>query len=215
MVPVTLLVLVPGQVLAGAQPMRHLETSAKQIAAGQAIFALCGSCHDADGSGRAGMGPRLVSDSFLAAASDAFLIETIENGRAGSSMLAWGAMYNESQIASIVVYLRSLNPVAPAVLDETPLKGTASDGEPVFTGVCSSCHGRAGGGYQESANGTGIGRKAFLDTASNGFLRHLIRHGKSDTAMRPFSSEVTATAVMNLKDNQIDGVIAYLRANAW
>ncbi len=195
--------------------MRTIETSAEMIAAGQALFAVCAACHDADGSGRAGAGPRLVSDSLLAAASDSFLMKTISKGRAGTTMIAWEAVYSKEQIGTIVAYLRSLNPVAPASLDESPLSGEASDGAPVFHAVCSSCHGRTGGGYQESANGTGIGRKAFLEGASNGFLRYLIRNGKSGTAMRAFSSEETAAAVMNLTNQQVDGIIAHLREKAW
>lgn len=195
--------------------MRSVETSAEKIAAGRALFATCAACHDIDGSGRAGAGPRLISDSLLAASSDSFLMNTIKNGRPGTTMIGWGVMYNDDQIATLVAYLRSLNPVLPASLDESPLKGNASDGEPIFTAVCSSCHGRSGGGYQESANGTGIGRKAFLEGASDGFLRYLIRNGKSGTAMRAFSSQGTAMAVMDLTDEQVDGVIAYLRMNAW
>lgn len=202
-------------VRADTESMRSVETSAEQIAAGQALFAGCTACHDVDGSGRAGAGPRLVSDSLLAAASDRFLMKTIREGRSGTTMIAWGAIYNDEQIGTIIAYLRSLNPVPPVSLDESPLTGKASDGAPVFKAVCSSCHGRTGGGYQESANGTGIGRKAFLEAASNGFLRYLIRNGKSGTAMRAFSSETTAAAVMNLTNQQVDGVIAFLRENAW
>ncbi len=80
--------------------------------------------------------------------------------------------------------------------------------------MCSGCHGRSGAGYQETANGTGIGRKAFLDAASNGFIRYIVSYGKSQTKMRGFASK-NITAVANLSDQEIEDTIAYLRANAW
>ena len=66
----------------------------------------------------------------------------------------------------------------------------------------------------ESANGTGIGRAGFLDSVSNGYLRYVIKHGKSSTPMRPFAAG-SKVAVANLSDSQIEDVIAFLRAGAW
>ncbi len=80
--------------------------------------------------------------------------------------------------------------------------------------MCSGCHGRSGAGYQETANGTGIGRKGFLDSASNGFIRYIVSHGKSQTKMRGFAAK-NITAVANLSHQEIEDTIAYLRANAW
>lgn len=195
--------------------MRTLEPTPERAAQGKALFAACGACHGVTGEGRTGIGPRLASDSFLAAASDDFLVRTIAKGRTGTTMIPWGASYDQDQIGSIVIYLRSLNPVPPVQLDESALGGNAAAGAPTFDGICAQCHGRSGGGYQESANGTGIGRKAFLDEVSNGYLRYVIKHGKTGTAMRSFSAETTATAVANLTEQQIDDVIAYLRSKAW
>ena len=113
-----------------------------------------------------------------------------------------------------MAFLRSLNETDPAPLDESPNRGDATKGATLFREICSACHGRTGAGYQETANGTGIGRKAFLDEASDGFLRYIIRHGKSDTAMRGFATG-DPIAVANLTDDDIENVIAYLRANAW
>ncbi len=66
----------------------------------------------------------------------------------------------------------------------------------------------------ETANGTGIGREAFLDSATNGYLRYVIKHGKSDTPMRGFAGD-DPVAVANLDDDEIENVIAYLRDHAW
>jgi mono/diheme cytochrome c family protein len=197
-----------------AANMRRIDAAPDKVAKGKAAFGACVGCHGEDASGRIGIGPRLVSDSFLAAASDDFLVENIKNGRVGTTMVAWGGSYNDEQIESIVAYIRSLNPVAAATLDEKPLAGKPDKGAEWFRNVCSGCHGRSGGGYQETSNGTGIGRKAFLDKASNGFLRHIIHEGKTHTAMRGFGGD-DPMAVANLDDQAIDDIIAHLRANAW
>ena len=140
--------------LADPTPMRTYDTSAERIALGQQTFAMCGGCHGPDGRGRVGIGPSLVSSSFLAAASDDFLARTITKGRTGTTMIPWGAVLNDEQVASVVVYLRSLDPVPAAELDESELRGVAEHGRVTFETICVACHGRSGGGYLESANGT-------------------------------------------------------------
>ena len=193
---------------------RWVEASAENIELGKATFGLCMACHGMDAAGRIGIGPRIASESYLAAASDDFLARTIKQGRSGTTMIPWKSVLNDQQVEAVVAYLRSLNPVKPAVLDESELEGVAANGERIFRSVCSGCHGRSGAGYQETANGTGIGRKAFLDSASNGFLRYIVSKGKSQTKMRGFAAR-NITAVANLSDQEIEDTIAYLRASAW
>jgi mono/diheme cytochrome c family protein len=199
---------------ASAQKMRWVVASAKNIELGRASYGTCMGCHNIDATGRIGIGPRIASESYLAAASDDFLIQTIRDGRPGTTMVPWGAVFGEAEIEGVVAYLRSLYPVEPAVLDESDLRGDPENGAVVFRSICSGCHGRSGAGYQETANGTGIGRKAFLDSASDGFLRYIVSEGKSQTKMRGFAAK-NVTAVANLTDQEIEDTIAYLRANAW
>ncbi len=193
---------------------RWVETSARNVELGKATFGMCMSCHGKDAAGRIGIGPRIASKTYLAAASDDFLARTIKKGRGGTTMIPWEGILNDQQITAVIAYLRSLNPVEPAVLDESKLEGVPENGERIFRGICSGCHGRSGAGYQETANGTGIGRKVFLDSASNGFLRYIVSYGKSQTKMRGFALK-NITAVANLSGQEIDDTIAYLRANAW
>ncbi len=181
---------------------------------GKATFGMCMGCHGENAAGRIGIGPRIASKTYLAAASDDFLARTIKQGRSGTTMIPWKSILNDQQVEAVVAYLRSLDPVEPAVLDESELEGVAGNGEQIFRSVCSGCHGRSGAGYQETANGTGIGRKAFLDAASNGFIRYIVSHGKSQTKMRGFARK-NVTAVANLSEQEIDDTIAYLRTNAW
>ena len=199
---------------AGASDARWVESSPRAIELGKATFATCMGCHGTDAAGRIGIGPRIASKSYLAAASDDFLVRTIKQGRMGTTMVPWGGVLGDEQIEALVAYLRSLSPVAPATLNETQLVGDSANGEIIFRNICSGCHGRSGAGYQETANGTGIGRKAFLDSASNGFIRFIVGQGKTQTKMRGFAAD-NITAVANLSDQEIDDTIAYLRANAW
>ncbi len=194
--------------------MREVQNDPKLVAQGKALFGTCAGCHGATGAGTIGVGPKLNSKTFQAAASDDMLIRTIEKGRKGTTMVPFGANYKKEQIYALVAYIRSLTPTQPAALNEAPLAGDAAKGGTVFRDVCSGCHGRNGAGYQETSNGTGIGRWAFLSNASNGYLRYMIKNGKSGTAMRPFSKG-SKVAVANLNNKQIDDVITYLRKNAW
>jgi len=117
-------------------------------------------------------------------------------------------------VQALAAYLRTMAPHERATLDESPIEGDVAAGEEVFTTICGTCHGRNGGGYMESSSGTGIGRKVFLDEVSNGYLRYIIKNGKSQTQMKSFREGAPA-AVANLTDKQIEDVIAYMRANAW
>ncbi len=193
---------------------RWVEASDKKIELGKATYGMCMGCHGQDAAGRIGIGPRIASKTYLAAASDDFLARTIKQGRSGTTMIPWENVLNDQQVEALIAFLRSRHPVEPAVLDESKLEGAVENGERIFRSVCSGCHGRSGAGYQETANGTGIGRKAFLDSASNGFIRYIVSYGKSQTKMRGFASK-NLTAVVNLSDQEIDDTIAYLRANAW
>ncbi len=198
----------------GAESPRTVQVSPRAVATGKVLFGTCAACHGPDAQGRIGVGPRIASESYLAAASDAFLLDTIREGRAGTTMVAWKDRFDDDQIEALVAYLRSLHDVEPAELDESPLNGDAANGAEIFRTICSGCHGRSGGGFQETAHGTGIGREAFLDSASNGFLRYLVAHGKSQTSMRGFA-EQSKTAVANLTEQEIDDTITYLRENSW
>ena len=65
---------------------RWVETSASSVELGKATFGLCMSCHGEDAAGRVGIGPRIASKTYLAAASDDFLARTIRDGRGGTTM---------------------------------------------------------------------------------------------------------------------------------
>ncbi|MCB9765223.1 MAG: c-type cytochrome [Alphaproteobacteria bacterium] len=217
----TRLVVTAGLVLAGvavAADVSHRADqqpgTAEQIERGKTAFIACGGCHGAEGEGRVGMGPRLNSPSYLASVSNEFLATTIRDGRAQTNMIPWGASLGEDTVSDLVAFLRSWQTIDGYELDTSPLKGTAEQGAELYQNICSRCHGRSARGYAELGSGSGIGGSAFLGAISDGELRSLIHKGKDNTAMRPFDKDAP-TAVANLTDEEIDAIIAYLRANAW
>jgi mono/diheme cytochrome c family protein len=200
---------------APAELPSSVTSTPEKIAEGKEIFETrCHSCHGLDGMGKMGLGPAVASETFLAAATDEMLLTTVAKGRAGSTMIPWEGAMTVPQIEAVVVYLRSMTPHEAAELDESPLKGSVEAGEKTYRAICGTCHGHSGAGYSEAGSGTGIGRKAFLDTASDGYIRYLVNHGKSGTQMKTFAAKAP-TAVANLSPEEIDGVIAYLRSKAW
>lgn len=194
------------------ESMRTVEVSAELATQGAELFTPCAACHGDAGEGKPNLGPRLASRSFLAAASDEFLINTITNGRAGTTMA--GFTFEDAQMNQLISHIRSLAESEPATLDEAALSGDADAGEPIFADICASCHGISGEGITPSNSGTGIGRAGFLATATNGYLRYIIRNGKSDTAMRGFQHD-NLTALANLTDEEIENIIVYMRARAY
>lgn len=195
--------------------VQKVESTPELVAKGKEVFSTrCFACHGAEGEGKVGMGPALASKTFLSAASDEMLAKTIAEGRAGTTMIPWKSALQKDEFLGLIAYIRSLAEHEPAELDERPLDGDAAKGEELYRSICARCHGNSGSGYAESSSGTGIGRKGFLDVASNGYIRYLVKHGKSQTQMRPFEKGAP-TAVANLEDKEIDSIIAYLREKAW
>ncbi|MCP4444961.1 MAG: c-type cytochrome [Myxococcales bacterium] len=197
-----------------ADEMRSAPTDAAAIAKGKELYAQCIGCHGPTGEGMTALGPRLNSKTFLAAASDDMLIRNISKGRLGTPMIAWSSVMKPEEISKVVSYMRSWSEIEEAALNHDPLAGEPVAGKRVYMDICSGCHGVTGAGIQETGNGTGIGRKSFTDEVSNGFLRYVIKNGKSQTKMKPFAED-SHIAVANLTDKQIDDVIAHLRTSAW
>jgi cytochrome c oxidase cbb3-type subunit 3 len=89
---------------------------------GATIYAAkCASCHGAKGQG--GKYNALANPELLASASDAFLATTIERGRAGTPMVAFGAKVGARGLADLVALLRSWQKPPDLTLDLPPKPG--------------------------------------------------------------------------------------------
>jgi cbb3-type cytochrome c oxidase subunit III len=69
----------------------------------------CSMCHGADGKGFAALKtPDFTSAKVQASLTDKEIADSIKNGRKGTAMPAFGDQLNDSQIQSLVTYIRSL-----------------------------------------------------------------------------------------------------------
>ncbi|MEO5372899.1 MAG: c-type cytochrome [Alphaproteobacteria bacterium] len=186
--------------------------SQEQIRQGQVLFSEnCVTCHQEGGVGKLGVAPSVTNRELLSFASDRFLFETVRDGRVGTPMPAFGEILKENDIRSIISYLRSYAklPDQSAEADEAvSAMGDPRLGRRWFSQICAGCHGPNGEGYEGEAPGTAIGKRGFLDKASDGFIRNIIKNGRSNTPMRGFSGPA---ALADLSDREIDDIISYLR----
>lgn len=164
----------------------------------------CALCHGDEAQGyTADNAPQLRNPSFLQTANERFLWFAINAGRPGTPMSAFGEEFggplNETQIFSIMEYLRSLSPAAEGVdVDNVAVAGDSSLGEEVYRRECAGCHGDHG----EGRNALSLRNPNFLATASDGFVRYAIENGRPSTPMKAFT---------HLSESEINGITAYIR----
>ncbi|MDX2506511.1 MAG: c-type cytochrome [Gammaproteobacteria bacterium] len=184
----------------------------KQIEQGEALYNQnCQMCHQPDAIGKPGFAPSLTNRELLSIASDKFFLSTIRDGRMGTGMPPMAHLGKE-KITAIVAYLRSHAklPDRSAKVDAQPkATGNKNNGQELFAQICAGCHGTDGQGYAAGVAGTAIGKSGFLNKVSDGFIRTMIKEGRSNTRMRGFSG---SGGLANLTDSEIDDVIIYLRA---
>jgi cytochrome c oxidase cbb3-type subunit 3 len=135
---------------------------------------------------------------------------TIRDGRAGTGMPPFSHL-GRKDVEAIVAYLRvhAKLPNRSAEIDAQPRsQGDERLGRFWFESICSTCHGPNGDGYAAGGTGTAIGKAAFLDKATDGFIRETIKKGRSNTRMIGYSGP---EAMANLSDGDVNDIIAYLR----
>ena len=164
---------------------------------------MCAVCHGDNGEGyKADRAPALRHPDFLASVSDAFLRHSIAQGRKGTTMSAWsterGGPLSQVEIANIRSYLRTWESKPRVQLDERPLFGDAQRGESLYLRECARCHGPRG----VSGPFIHLAELGLMATATNGFLRHAIKVGRSGTEMAAYD---------RLGDSAIDDIVIYLR----
>ena len=99
-----------------AVEVMRIPSSPELIAEGQQLFNIaCKSCHGADGYGTR-MAPALNNELFLSETPDAAIYQIIAGGVPDTLMPAWGSRLTDRDIQSLVAFLRSLEPSAPAII---------------------------------------------------------------------------------------------------
>ncbi len=166
---------------------------------------MCSVCHAPSGDGYAAdQAPALAHPDFLATVSDDYLRTAIANGRAGTTMSAWsnvrGGPLSAADVDAVVAFVRSWQFRPRAQLDEGPRTGDKARGAEAFERECVRCHGASGTGGPN----VHIGGRDLLASASDGFLRYAIVHGRPGTAMPAFG--------VSLGEGAIEDVVALLRS---
>lgn len=177
---------------------------AQQLARGREIYGrMCAVCHGDNGEGyKADGAPRLAQPEFLASAGDDFLRRAIRNGRAGTTMSAWGSErggpLSPADVDAVVRFMHVWKTDTPVAMDDSPPAGNAVIGGLVFKQHCEECHGERGVGGPNLH----IGDPGFLLSASDGFLRLAIRNGRPGTPMAAFE---------HLGQEHIEALVALMR----
>lgn len=127
------------------------------LGTGTEIFAeFCSQCHGVNGEG--GVGPSFQDPEFHARFTDEDMFTAIDFGHAATAMIAWGEVLSDTQISSLVAFIRRFE-----VPDEPPPGATTTTTQPPSTDVsfsqdvlpilrasCGACHGSLGGWGSES-----------------------------------------------------------------
>ena len=203
--PLVAFTIVALVVVSGELECSPIELTASQEHGREIYGRMCAVCHGAGGEGyKADQAPALAHRDFLASVTDQFLRSAIANGRGGTTMSAWakerGGPLEPDDVTATIAFLRTWDRREHPSLDERPSAGNASAGTAIFARECVRCHGVRGTGGPN----VNIGNAQLLSTASDGFLRHAIRGGRSATAMASYQG--------TLGDGEIEDVLAALRS---
>lgn len=160
---------------------------------------MCSVCHGANGEGyKADQAPRLAGVEFQSTVTDEHLRDAIKNGRASTTMSAWGkergGPLSDPDIEAVIKFLRTWRKGPEVALDEKALAGQATQGEAVYARQCNRCHGARGVGGPNIH----IGNPQLLQTSSNGFLRYAIKNGRTGTAMPAFEKVLSEAEIEDL-----------------
>lgn len=178
---------------------------AAAVDARQLFATFCAQCHGIDAKGyKSDHAPSLVSPTFLESANAAYLTASIEQGRPGTAMAAYGKAVggplDPAAVAKIVGWLQTQGTLG-AELVNAPA-GDAQRGQPLYVANCQKCHGDGvtRGEYLLLAN------PVFLKLANDAFIYHAIVKGRPGTPMEAFDGK--------LGMQQIADIVAYLRSLA-
>jgi mono/diheme cytochrome c family protein/rhodanese-related sulfurtransferase len=119
-------------------------------------------------------------------------------------MSAFGAVQggplDRAAIVRLVAHLRGWQTAPRIDVEAVQVDGDADAARPLYAERCASCHGEHGGGRTALS----LSNPMFLMTASDGFIRHAIEHGRDGTPMPAFGDE--------LEPKQLDDLTALVRS---
>jgi mono/diheme cytochrome c family protein len=175
----------------------------------------CAACHGPQGEGMRYPGlaafPAIGNPDFLAVASDRFITATVQHGRPGRRMPAWGEKeggLRPAEVDAVVAHVRSLGNGIPSPPETEPshfVKGDAKVGAQLFNENCASCHGPNG----EGKEGPQLHNQALLKHATDRYLVETIHRGRRGTSMPSFAAPATTHRL--LSDEEIETIVTFIR----
>ena len=159
----------------------------------------CGFCHGYEGEGYlADSANALSNQAFLATATDDFIRTAIVEGRPGTPMSPWGignaGPLDDQAVADVTAYVRQWQTEPTEDVHGITVEGTPMRGRSAYGAFCKSCHGDEG----EGASFMSLNNPWFLETASDGFIRHAIAKGRPGTAMPGYEERVSPQTIDDL-----------------
>ena len=164
----------------------------------------CSVCHGDAGDGRShatGLVPPprdFTSPSAAAELTRERMIASVSEGRPGTAMAPWKSQLEPGQIVVLVDYIgtTSMKPVASA---------EAGSGRRLYAENCSVCHGDDGRGAvwtQQSLNPPprDFGSERAIRELTRERMTTSITHGRADTAMPGFGSQLSAADIEAVVD---------------
>jgi len=191
--------------VSGCSAARPSSERSPQVAEGAQLYrTYCGLCHGDQGEGYAAdHANALANPDFLATASDEFLRVAVERGRPGTAMAAYSQRFGgplaSNEVDALLAFLRSKQRGAAIDVSSFHADAHGLDVRPIYERECAACHGERGQG----ATAPSLNNETFASSASDGFLRHAIAHGRDGTPMPAFEPRLSA--------NEIDALVAYVR----
>ncbi len=175
----------------------------------------CAACHGPKGEGMRYPGmppfPAIGNPDFLAVASDRFIRQAIQHGRAGRRMAAWGDKdggLEAGEITALVGHLRSLGGDVPSPPENKPRRwanGNRDEGARLYKEECATCHGPEGRGGE----GPALNNQQLLTSATDTYLVETVRRGRRGTSMQAFGRPSPAHRV--LADQEIESIVSFIR----
>lgn len=187
---------------------------------GHLLFAEnCAACHGE--RGRGGLGLPLNLQSFLVLADEGYLIRSMKFGRPIRGMPSFTEDLTPADMRAIALYIKSWQYQPSVELLAGPVNGNAGEGEALFKGLCTGCHGLdgkggpiAGGGHVIGAvsgiGGPALADQGFLKSATDGYIKATLMFGRIGTPMGAYLKG--RQGFVELREWEIDDIVAYLRS---